>query len=490
MKRRTKIIIGLMAACAATLTLAACNAWDTPYDDIAKEDYTVGVRYDINGGQFASTPEVNIVDVFKLEDVQEGVKLLEPGSDARGENKVYTVPSRSGYFLAGWYATREPRVDANGNALDAEGNLCSESGKEQGYTYSDKWDFENDIFQIEEVTESLKDTKNTSLTLYAAWVPNFTFEIRYNDVDEKGDPVTKSVEYSVDPQIQSVELTLPYWADEQEGVDPEACSGAMTYGSFPTVSGKTFEAVYSDEAMTQRITEPALTHTGSVDYETGTAETRVVYYTSWLEGTYFHIYTAKQLVDNASINACFEIYADLDFTDAGWSNGLAYGDFTGKIEGNGHKLSNITITQNNNDRLRCGVFGRIMSGAVVKDVTFENVILKLNAATRLVGGEFGLFAGSIASGAEIENVSVTGELHIGNVYPGLKYENYQVGLLCANNAEWKSNGKISYQISCVVDVVVSGTTSSYPHKATVNADDTITIEANEDPSRDPNTQIE
>ena len=478
MKRRTKILIGLTALFAGTLTLAGCSVWDTPYDRLERDGVTAKVRYDANGGLFSNSRNRNIVDAFDGERAKQGVKLVEPGSDKRGsEAQILSTVSRTGYFLAGWYRERAPRTDAGGNPLDDYGVLCSESGREQGYTYGGKWDFENDLFITEET-----DKDKVALTLYAAWVPNFTFSFYAKNAENEWELADTVV---INPTLQSTELALPYWEDLREGVDPAACSGSMTYGSFPSVEGKTFSKLYADPDMTQEVTTASITHGGRVDLETATAVgDNVNYYLDLLDGVWFHIYTAEQFSGNVRTDGCYELFDDITFTDkVTWGAGFARGDFTGKIYGNRHTIRGLKVEQTDTSQLRGGLFGRIMAGAAFKDVTFENVAYYLNAATRRTGGEFGLFAGNIQAEAVFENVTVSGTLHIGNVYTN--YNNYTVGLLCSNPASAGLNG-ISYTIDCVADEVVIGSNHSYPHKVSVGADGIVTISRNEDPTQNPN----
>lgn len=498
MKRKTKIIIGLTLASAAAATLAACNVWNTPYDNLQEDNYTVAVRYDANGGQFASTSDVYIVDVFSLEQAVEGVKLIEPGSNDRGESKGTSLASKSGYFLAGWYKNREPRKNENGEPLDENGELCSVSGKEQGYVYSDKWDFSQKL-QVEEgdYNEKQEDgRKQPYLTLYAAWVPEFSFSF-LAESDGKWQEVgsykfTPDADVMFDPDKSSKDISVPYWEDEQEGITDEfkknKFSGGMTYGNFPKIAGKTFSAVYADAEKSQKVTDSTISHLSYVDDKTGTAVNGTVqYYTEWLDGDWFHVYSIKQFTNNARITGCYELYTDLDFSGSSWSNGLATGDFTGQIIGNGHNISNIEATQSGYDKLNGGLFGRIMNGAVFKDVTFENVTYNLNAATRFKGGNFGLFSGYIFPEAKFENVNVTGTLHIGNIHED--YSNYDVGLLCANIQSFTAS-PVNYEVGLVIDPVKIGTTVSYPHNATVNSNGTVTFAKNEDPKSDPNPKTD
>lgn len=501
MKTKTKIAIACGCACAATLLLAGCTIWDTPYDTLGKSDYTVSVRYDINGGQFEGSPDTDVVDVFHIDTAKKGVKLLDPASEDRINNRgnpARLLPTRSGYSLAGWYAVREPRVDGNGNALDEYGELCSVSGRPQGMEYGDRWDFGTREFKYDTPSKD-----EVALTLYAGWVPNFIYRFLTPDATAEGG-FAEAGTYTFNPTLQSPELALPYWADERTDLSGEELedylqntfTGAMTYGSFPRSEGKTFEAIYSDRAMKQQITTDTIIHAGEIDVVTGTAKNIVqTYYTTWLNGTYFHIYSAKQLASNTSNTGSYDIRRDLDFSlkdDNGffiarWGNGFANGDYSGNFSGHGHKISNITVTQADTSQLRGGLFGRLMAGSSVTDVTFENITYELNAATRYAGGEFGLFAGSIAAGATVSDVTiVNGVLKIGNgIYTG--YARYAVGLVASNY----SGTGVTHDIKVELVPRESGDGKKiWSHQVSVGANGHLTISRNENESVEPEIKYE
>ena len=501
MKTKTKIAIVCGCACAATLVFAGCTVWDTPYDSLDKTNYTVSVRYDINGGEFSASPQTDVVDVFHIDTAKRGVKLIDPGSEKRVNDRgdaAALLPTRSGYSLAGWYKVREPRVDDSGNALDEYGELCSVSGRAQGLEYGGRWDFDTDVFRYES-----KPTEDVALTLYAAWVPNFTY--RFMMPDGNNGAFATAGEYSFNPTLQEGKLELPYWADERASEElkddaeeleeylRDTFTGSMTYGSFPRVSDKTFAAIYSDSLLTQQITEDVIVHEGTIDLQTGTAVNPVqTFYTTWSEGTQYHIYTAKQLAENTNIAGIYEIRRDLDFSSkdgqgfiiARWGTGFTEGDFSGKFIGigeGGRTVSNIDVIQTSTSQLRGGLFGRLMGGSVIENVTFENVTYELNAASRMQGSEFGLFAGNIASGATLTNVKiVNGTLSIGaGIYTG--YTRYQVGTVAANY----SGTGVTHDIRVVLKPRVSGTTETWPHAVTIGTNGILTISANPDTSKEP-----
>ena len=480
MTKRLKLILGLAAVCGAALVCAACSADGSPYKNLNKKDFKISVIYDNNGGLFASQENINVVDVYPQSAVKDGkLKLLEPGSDDRGGGTTQSRSqiSRSGYFLAGWYQIRELRFqdEAKTVMLDENGEVTADPEK-QGYTYSGKWNFETDYLEIDPNKKYSSDVP--ALTLYAAWVPNYKYEIYM--------PASNGTDWDLvgtstfNPTVQEASLDVPRWNDE---------SGKMDYGKFPQASGKTFSKVYSDSTMTSEITSDSLSHDGTMDEATATAVNVIKkYYTTWQEGVWFKIRTAKQLFDNAMADGCYEILDNLDFTEEYWPAGFS-GDYSGKIVGNNHTISNVTVEQNDNTVRYGGLFGRVMDKAEIKDITFNNVTYKMNAGSRYPGASFGLFAGGVLSGAKIENVKISGEIQIGNIFNlrsnNVAYAGYTIKLVVG---EGDKTG-ITYDkgaITCKSVPAKSGTSTIYPVIVTVDEEEeTVTVTQNPDTSKNP-----
>lgn len=447
MRKRTKIIIALAAACAGTLVLGACA--DTgPYHDLQKNGgYSVQVRYEANGGLFDQRANTSVVSVYKLEDVKKGVTIYAP-NDKEHIGRDASTLTRGGYFLAGWYSVREPRVNANGDPLDEDGNVCnietpvvdekgkpvldlegkeqtvllSANGKEQSYTYSNRWNFEDSAKLTLNDVEKTEDDEYT-LTLYAAWVPEFTYRI--NMKDETGEwqvVATKSFNPLNSPELKSIDV--PEW---------DAETGKMEYGEFPEAKLKkgddtvdlTFCAVYEDKEMSTPLT--AITHSSEYNEENGTsteAELYKDYYAEYREGLWFRIYTARQLANNARANGCYEILEDLDFGGTGenavsWPSSFT-GNFSGTIvgmdaEGNEttRKISNVSVKNSDARSLCGGIFGRITSKARIENINFENATFHLQKGTTQSSAQFGLFAGELNTSATIKNVTVSGTFVFG-----------------------------------------------------------------------------
>ena len=412
-----------------SVLLCSCGNEKTPYEINDQDGYTVSVKYDANGGTFTTNTSV-IVDSFSIDDLKENsdgqveIALLSPDDSKRGNDAFKAA--KNGYFLAGWYAER------------------SDNG------YSDKWDFEEDLLQVD--PRKTYSADEPVLTLYAAWVPLFEIEFYSLDSGELMDS------YSFDPTTAG-DIKVPAWDEE---------TGAIEMYHFPEKKGYTFNKAYYDENGKEPLDAEMVTHPGVVDYETGVAENPVLkLYVDWMEGEWYHIYNTEQFVENASINGNYEIHADLDFADEIWPTSLMYGNFTGVIKGNGHTMKNIEFTQTNNSKVNAGLFGYLTETANISDVTFENVTFTLKKGTRVVGTSYGLLAGTISEGAKLSNVKILGsKLQIDtSCYFGV--DDYSIGLVCGMG---NANAVATAQITCEV-------VGNKPEelKVTVNGN-TVTIE--------------
>ena len=406
MNNKIKYLLFTVMLLIAVCFVASCSQWDTPYDSLDEEGYTVSVRFDANGGIFAGTEDVYIVDVFNTNGKSE-ISLLAPNDPKRGTGAFEISKTKS--IFVGWYTERQLRVDENGNPLDAYGVLTSVSGREQGYTYSGKWDFDKSTFKIDPNKEY--NSEENALTLYAAWVPSFVFDVYIEN---------ESGEFDLLMTKETLEIELPRWNDK---------TGKMDVKSLPTVEGKTFKEASLTKDFTELVSG---TVNGGIDYETGTmqGEGKVEIYTRYMDGVWFKITTPKQFKDNSRLDGCYMIEADLDFTGIVWSSTLASDGFKGKIIGNGHKMSNITVNQGNTSVMRGGLFGGIDAGAEITGVTFENITFNMNAGSLKAGASFGLLAGTISNEAVLSDITVSGAFNISSkIYPDT---DYSLGILSGN----------------------------------------------------------
>ncbi len=398
------------ALLAVLLLAAGCSAEPTPYEINNAQDYRVSVRFDAGEGIFTTNTSV-IVDSFRVSGVPQAdgktsIALIPPDHEARGNDAFAAV--NNGYFLAGWYAER--------------------TGEPGSYIYANPWNFETDRLQVDVAGDYTSE--EPVLTLYAAWVPMF----RVDFADRTTGEILGS--YTFDP-TRDAQLQIPAWDRE---------TGTLNMYKFPARSGYTFENAYYNAEGTRSVGEGALTHSGSVDYATGTAvNNAMTVYVDWMEGEWYHIYNVEQFLDNASVSGSYILHADLDFTDEIWPTSLMYGSFSGTIQGNGHTISNVNVTQTNNSNVNAGMFGRLAETAVLSDVTFENVTFTIKSGTRVAGTSYGLLAGAIADTAQLSGVEIRNSLLAvdANAYFGT--EDYSIGLLSG-----MGTADVIWDITCTV----------------------------------------
>ena len=385
-----KLSLPVIIACvAAVIILVIGLIWiigsgdDSYMSQFEESGYTVNVTFDTNGGTFKGSNST-IIDLYNPADAKDGkIQILAPDDSRRDSSNTFNV-TKDGYFLAGWYENR---------------TLIDPDNPDAGYTYSGRWDFETKALEID--PDKTYSGNEAALTLYAAWVPYFEFEVYAQD------PQGEMVKVG---STSAINLTIPQWKD-----------GDVTLGmdNFPTRKGYTLVDVYLDEAMTDKAIDHAtengkkMSITGTWNIETAVPDNHTIkLYTTWQEGERYKIYSASDLQKHASSDGYYELYSDLDFTDINWPSVFTDSKFTGKIIGNGHTISNISIESDQKNRVNNGLFSSIENGAALENVKFKNVIHTINTSSVAPGAAFGLLAGSVEKGAEFSNVSLEGKILI------------------------------------------------------------------------------
>lgn len=400
MNLKIKAILMACLMLAALVFVSGCSGKETPYAANDAENYTVSVKFDANGGIFTTNTSV-IVDSFNISEMKADeagmvhIPLISPDNSARGKDAF--TPVKNGYFLAGWYAQKA--------ATGSEG--------EEAYVYSRKWDFEKDRLEVSATASHT--SAEPVLTLYAVWAP--LFEVQIYDLDS-GDYLDSITFNPNDTET----IQLPTWDEE---------TGAIEMYKFPTRDGFTYECAYYDAEGTNPVAGESLYHTGKMDYETGTAVGHSMkLYVDWMEGEWYHIYTAEQFVENASVNGNYVIHADLDFSEEIWPTVLMYGNFNGTIQGNGYTFSNISLEQTNNSKLNAGLFGTLTEKASITDLSFDNVAFTIKAGTRVVGTCYGLLSGTISDSADLTGVTIANSFLQIDSGCYFSVDDFVIGLVC------------------------------------------------------------
>ena len=132
--------------------------------------------------------------------------------------------------------------------------------------------------------------------------------------------------------------------------------------------------------------------------------------------------------DKKFANKTIELAADIDFAGNEIQQIKLFG---GKFNGNGHKLENLEIR---NEEQNVGLIGKITSGGMVENLVIENAVVE---KVGNVDGATGILVGSL-NGGTVKNVkvigesSVTGQLRTGGLIGELRSSAQVIG--CENHA--------------------------------------------------------
>ncbi len=308
------------------------------------------VTFDANGG----------ADPFDLTEqyVNEGGLLVQPGSvDYPGI--THGEITKPGYILDGWYT----------GTKDQSGNV----------TVDKKWNFAT-------------DRVSSSFTLYANWVKRLTFTTHYV-VD---DVVSDKTAIAYAEEGDAFRFVSPKWT-------------GYTFMGYQNDDGVQVNGYYLDEACTEPVVFDAsgnatnLSHPGAGE---NNETENVKVYAKFMTGNYRLVRKASDMASMLA-GANYYLMDNVNFENVEVS-GLA--EFTGKIIGNGYKISNLTITHDLPGPAVTwfGLFGRLKGNAEIKDVTFENCTLAVTLIhDKSQGYNIGFLAGEMSEESKIENVTIT-----------------------------------------------------------------------------------
>ena len=378
----------LLTVIFTVMGLSSCSSWDPEYVQYDKEGATVSVEFlpDLptlpdgeSPAQFDSKASVTVVDVFNPNNYTAdgngniSITIYDPTDTSVRGNRAKTL-DKTGHLFMGWYVLNTS-TDDNGNTV---------------YSYGEKWDLKTNKLTIKQ--NGSYTSSEPQLTLVAKWAPFITYRFLYqNELGEW----TYMMNGEEEIKKSAITVTLPFWDN----------NGKLQYVDFPKRSGFTFLGAYYDEEMTDAVV-------GEVAGEYGAdgepVNSVVDVYTTWREGDWVKIFNVAQL-RNVAANSCIDIMADLDFNGALWPTALATGTFTGKINGNGHTISRVTVNGASSKAGQvyiAGLFGTIAEGAEITNLTFDNVTYNVKQGRPSSKTTFALFSANQLS-ENITDVTVT-----------------------------------------------------------------------------------
>ncbi len=446
MKRLSKVLILLTVAIVCAIGLVACGD-ESAVDKLKKDGYLITVTYDSNGGRLLLRDGVSITDMYNPNNYTADsnnkihLTLVEPTDNTVRTDPAEIKISNAGYFLTGWYQTRELAKNADGEVLsedgralrlDNDGNYHYKTLNEgeldltvnPAYTYDGKWDFSTDKLEYE------MGSGKKEITLYAGWVKNFSYN--FYEVDENSNTKLVGTYSFIYEDSASGDIVVPNFKDSN-GND----QASMNYYNFPKVDGKTFNSAYSDVACTNAYTGEKISHLGTLDVATASSENAVQnVYLKYDNYVLYKIRTPEELTQNAKTNGYYELQNDLDFTNKAWSGTFSQGSFTGKMfaKSGTVKISNVNYEESSLVEYG-GLFGTIEKGAAIENVTFENITYSVKkGAKNSQKGYFGTFAGYLDKDATLTNVSLeNAKLRLG--WLNIDETTYIVNLVANSDSE-------------------------------------------------------
>ena len=333
---KLKRILTILLCIAALFCVACSDARE--FGDQAK------VTYCLEGGTYQNSPR----DVVQYYPVGDGTsKIVSP--DELSKKPI----EKAGYYIEGWYQTK--------------------TGEGENAEYSNKWNFERDVIDI------------NGVTLYAKWVKNikFTYSVCYKD-------------------------------DNGE---------IFVIGEYPVEAGEAFSdyARYADKrynytaiGFTNEDGEPwdeSFTHPG------GDESLDVKVFVEYIEGNFALVSTAKQL--KAAVNKNIYLTADIDMQ----GESINFENYKGVFEGNGFTVSNFSIyySASKNDlkenNLYISLFGDA-SGAKIRNVNFTGVTVDVKTTLTVTQQIYVAPIAINATGVEISNVTFSGSYTVSKLPNG------------------------------------------------------------------------
>lgn len=381
MKKLLKITVAAILLTALAVSLIACSN-KSEYEKLQDDGYTVRVVFDTPGARVNGRENSTIVELYKADDVvtnskgETGIRILDPldplrqSSTGNKDMMIQTEKVYGGYeySLIGWYTQRETRKDAEGNVLDDFGEKVSVSGREAGYIYKNKWDFENDVLDP-------KTVQNGEFTLYAAFIPPY---VRYEIYALNDNGSFDEIYNNYGTVDRTIDFVIPQWIGK-----------IQVMNSMVPVEGKMFDRAYFTPELTEEITENIIVEDGLVNMETGIATQKTIkIYTTWRDMDWIPISSASDLMDeltygvsdyfdeNVTVSGRYFLVSNIDFSSITLSDKLNKVIFDGVIDGNGFEITNMKNTEGVFVDDLASAFGEVTENARFENVTVTNDVIK------------------------------------------------------------------------------------------------------------------
>jgi uncharacterized repeat protein (TIGR02543 family) len=162
-------------------------------------------------------------------------------------------------------------------------------------------------------------------------------------------------------------------------------------------SGYTPLGYYSDPECTVEW-DVSFTHPGlDEDYD-------VPVYVDYMQGVWSFVDNLSELKDEISAGRNVYLTGNIDCGGAT----LSLGNYSGELNGNGFTISNFKVEKSGKFTVTCALFTRLGDGAVIRDVSFTDVVYDVMGVTKAF--EFAALARTTDGAVTISGVTVSGNL--------------------------------------------------------------------------------
>lgn len=367
MKKKLKgRLIVLFASMAAAFMLGGCSFGDSFEDVIANNNLQAQVTYYSNGGAFEGSSDKK--DMY----FKSGLKALNIGVDSVTNGTAQIT--RANYHFGGWYYA----------VLDEDGNPVYEDEEKKTYKLGDPVDFSKPL------------QEGDHWIVVAAWIADVKVNVRLVCDDGLSIPVEveegeEEVVYKKGDIVETrAYSTADVVVNPGDGKAPFDCDD----------SAYTFVDYYADEACTKPVQWPIQRQ-----------EEDVTIYAKYLQGKWDVVRSVKDATDMFNGITTGKRYYLARDVDLSGKKVAAKNVFDGEIQGNGFKLSNLTVVKSKiTGGSKVSLFGDIQETAVIENLTLDNLTFTYSLQSSPV--EIYFVFTSLAQGAKITNVTLSGQMTI------------------------------------------------------------------------------
>lgn len=383
-KQFKKILIVILMALAAILTLAGCKLGESLDDVLDKNGLVSHITYYANAEQAFFTPNSSKMrDLWYKKDAQ----AFNIGTDDGNLGIEY-----EGYEILGWYFVE---LDDDGEPVTT-GSYTFE--KETCYLYKltdKKVDFSQHIQEGEHWIVAAKWAKISRVNVVLVHdEPNVSVPVDTKKL------TTESPLYDAETQSYKTAVTNGDVIQSYR-YDDDGTLGVLASNPIAVVNNEyTFVSYYADKDCTQSVQYPLIK----------TDEDQIVY-AKYVTGNWTVVRTADDVVSMFKIllnSKRYYFLKDAVIDCAGYE--VSPSMFTGcEIQGNGAVIKNLTL-DNRIVGESASLFGKIEETAILENISFENFNMTYRVSKIDVSVYF--ICTSYVDGAKVNNVTVQGSVKI------------------------------------------------------------------------------